>query len=313
MVSFIKSRFKYMSTGTKIKLMIIFILGTFITLLVMYLREEYLIIEGLDLVDSKSQIIASYKDRFEILESKIENNQPTGITTVDDSNVNYGNKIEITKGSGDFTNLQPSDDTSLKTYTWYNTWGDSKRPISWSKGTLQYAFAFSKELAKNYTAYERSGVVKLFDRYTLCAVGSYWAYKFGLKSDVGSTYRVYLDTGKTFDIIIFDTKRTNDDNSMLDSSGKYSIAHDYGSSVNIIEFDLLSYNYNFPTYAASGRPIMELDKLLQFKDDNTHIDIENGGAINNIPEFNGQVIALEVIEDSKVTEILKKAKKECGL
>lgn len=282
----------------------------------------YLIIDSTvsqDYITDTNQIVnnGTYREGFEKLVSDIRNNVPTGIPSIDDSGVSYGEKVEITKGSGDFVEVKPAWDTKTKSYTSYNN-------RNWSTTAPQYTFAYSKLLHKESTLYERSGIVKLFDRYTWTAVGKYWSKRFNLSTDTGSTYRVFLDTGATYDIICFDVKADVDGNPnasgyvdrVINAPNGLSIAHgsqpvnSLTNSLCFTEFDVINFDTSYPIREASGsqHPKMEYNKLLTLKDDVTHIETDGGYQV--IPEFRGNVIAFQVIDDPKVKDILKLAEQE---
>lgn len=294
----------------KLKIYGIILLVCVVGIICLYVYVDRYVSSSLYTVDSQSQVSAlSYKKGFQDLITNISNNSATGIPSVDDAGIVKGNKIEITPGVGDFKNLPKN--TSTKTYTYYNN-------FNWNYDAQQYVFAYSSLLHQNSTYYKGSGAVKLFDKYTWVALGTYWAHKFGLPSSTGATYRVYLDTGKSFDIICFDTKRTNDENSVNEPTGSYSIAHGYGSNSSIIEMDFLCLYKDFPVRAAANsRPEMNYASLMSVKEDPGHmsegakVNKPHGlGDYNVVPEYNGNVIAIEQITDPKVEDLFKQATEE---
>lgn len=268
--------------------------------------REYII------ADSQSQIIdSSYRKNFDMLVEDVEAGNLTGIPTYDDSGVTYGDTIEITKGSGDFATIGTGRGTSAKSYTWYNSYS-SGNAIKWSTTSYQYIFAYSKLMHQNSTLYDRSGVMKLFDRYNWVAMGSYWAAKFGLPIDQGATYRINLDTGKSYDVIVFDVKSKGNSNSIKDASGAYSIGHTFSTDNSCItEFDLLNLEHNYPVLAQqdSQHPEMRYEELVTLKDDPSHVKI-TGGSLDVIPEFQGNVISVQLIKDPKVEQLFKEAEQE---
>lgn len=284
-----------------------------VIVIIIYIAIDSSIDRDYNLGESQTQVDTSYKIRFEKLVSAVESGNVTGIPTLDDAGVMYGTRIDITKGSGDFQNIKSNWQTNKKSLTWYNSLGGSGNPINWSPSSYQYTFAYSKLLHQKETLYLRSGVVKLFDRYALVALGEYWSNKLGLPRDTGSTYRVYLDNGRTFDIICFDTASSGDGGpspSVNATNGK-SLGHLYTDNVVITEFDLLNLNNNYPVLNkqelknGTVRQEMKYEEMMSLKDDPSHIEI--GGDVNIIEEFKGNVIALQQIDDPKVRELIAQA------
>lgn len=282
--------------------------------LIIYICVDASIDRDYSLGESQGEMDTSYKGRFEKLVSDVEEGNATGIPTLDDFGVTYGTRIDITKGVGDFAEIESNWKTSIKTLTYYNYWGDGKK-AAWGSTSNQYTIAYSKLLHQKMTVYDKSGVVKLFDRYSLVALGSYWAEKLKLPNHTGATYRVFLDNGRTFDVMSFDAVNGGDSNAINDagSTGK-SIGHNYSGDVVIIEFDLLNLHHNYPVldkqYVTKGgktttRPEMRYAELMQLKNDPSHT--EETGSLNKIPEFEGNVIALQLIDDPKVKDLFNQA------
>lgn len=300
---------------TQITELVILCVILLIIALIVYISFDASIDRDYDLGESQVQIDTSYKGRFEKLVSDVEAGNTTGIPTLDDAGVMYGTRIDITKGSGDFQNIKSNWETNKKSFTWYNSFS-SGNPINWSSTSAQYMFAYSKLLHQKETVYSRSGVVKLFDRYALVALGTYWANKLGIPSNTGATYRVYLDNGRTFDVICFDVAAATDGGhapSVNATNGK-SLGHVYTNNVVITEFDLLNLEKNYPVLKEQKldngtiRQEMNYIELMNEKDDPSHLEI--GGDVNIIPEFQGNVVALQQIDDPKVKELLVQAAAE---
>lgn len=292
-----------------IELFLLCVILMFIVLIV-YICLDANIDREYGLGESEIQFDTSYKERFGKLVTDVEEGNSTGIPTIDDAGVMYGTRVDITKGVGDFSSIKSNWDTNLKTFTWYNAYGGSYNPINWSTSSNQYTFAYSKLLHQKATLYARSGVVKIYDRYAMVALGTYWSKKLGLPKDQGATYRVYMDNGKTFDIICFDVAATGDSNSVNSNNGT-SLGHSYNGNVVITEFDLLNLEHNYPVLAKQNatHPEMRYEELMTLKDDPSHVKL-SGGTLNVIPEFEGNVVALQLIDDPKVKDLLNQATEE---
>lgn len=255
--------------------------------------------------NNESVINYSYKLRFKSLVDDINNNKTTGIPSYDDANIILGEKIEITPGYGDFVNLKSDQQYYTKSIGYHNC-----LPVN----STSIPILYNDPVISNSTFYDRSGVTKLLDRYTFSAVGTYWKYIFNNTSNRGSTYRVYTDTGIYYDIICVDTKSTenhdSDSTSVNTPNGKYSICHYKGGTSNCVtEIYRLNFDKNYPTYTRSGVTTIYPDKE-NLKNDVTHI--EEHHSMNNIPEFKGNVIAIQKIEDKRVEDILKQSVEETG-
>lgn len=279
-----------------------------VIVLIIYLIFDARVSRDYELADSQSQVDASYRAKFKELVVNVNNGVSTGIPTVDDEGVTYADVIEITKGSGDFINFLPEYASTKKTFTQYNN-------ISWKDDSWQFAFAYSKLLHENSTLYETSGVVKLFDRYSWSALGTYFANAYGFDVNTGLTYRINLDNGRSYDIICFDTKRATDSESIIAPNG-LSIGHlKNGSDVCLTEFELINFKRDYPVRNAQGlKPEMRYSEWMTVKSDPDHNN--NGalclsmGTMNYIEEFNGNVVSVQRIIDPKVEQLFKAAVEE---
>lgn len=264
-----------------------------------------------DYIESDTQVYhnQSYKNNFDKLIKDVEDNKQTGIPTVDDAGIVYSDKIEITNGYGDFVNLDASWTNNVKSITEYNRW-------DWLGDSLQFAFAYSKTLHSECTLYERSGIVKVYDRYILGALGTYWAKAFGLSNVVGETFRFHMDNGVYYDVMCVDTKRTGDTDpnslSINDPTGQYSIGHYKGSNqVCLTEFDIINFNVSTypinPSYDGekAKTPDMNYPELMELKDDPAHQ--YQSGSFNELPIYHGNVVAVEHINDPKAKELFRQA------
>lgn len=279
-----------------------------IILLLVYIYIDSSVSREYVMLDSKSQVDSSYRSKFQRLIHNIEEGYMTGIPSYDDAGVMYGDTITITKGRGEFANIREDYNTSSKSYTAYNN-------FNWNSTSEQYTFAYSSLLHENSVLYNNSGVVKLYDRYVWSAIGTYWSEAFGLNANTGQTYRVYLDTGINYDIICFDVKNPGDELILNSVSNNKSIGHLKGTAgtgynVCITEFNVIDFSRNYPTRSASGsRPEMKYDQLFDIRTDSSH-NVNIIGSYNVIPEFRGNVIAIQLINDPAVQEIFSNARQE---
>lgn len=260
--------------------------------------------------DSKPN--TDYRLGFKQLVSDIDNNLITGIPSYDDNGVIYGDVIEIDKGTGDFVNMPASMDVNKKTFTYYN---NLPKGQYWSSSSDQFIFAYSNIMNKSSTRYDTTGVVKLFDRYVWAAVGTYWADMFGLEGDTGYTYRIHLDTGISYDIINFDVKSPS--HTINTPSGQSLGQANFDSSGNplnicLTEFEIIDYKVNYPTWKSNGKtPDMNYSELLIPKKDIDHTSLPlKMGDFNHIPEFKGNIIAIQKIDDPAVKELFEQAREE---
>ena len=292
----------------RIKLFLILCISIFIVLLVLYFYVDTKLSMDFESIETKVIVNNYYKDSFNDLISKTSTGTATGIPSIDNSTVvPTGNKVDITKGVGDFINLKQEYPTNFKSYSNINYRVD-RWPLSMTLGQMYW----SSKFYSNCTYYERSGVLKLFDKYVCVAMGTYWTEKFGLPENAGQLYRIYLDTGKTYDVISSDTKSISDSNTILDPTGSFSIGHKKGgNNVCITEFYLINKNLFYPIYGnGTSKPIINFENLLTFKDDPTHVECFSSGTFNDIPEFEGNVIAIENLKDTKVEELLEECREE---
>lgn len=246
----------------------------------------------------------TYKRGFVDLVGDIENGRPTGIPSIDEAGTITVQKIEITKGDGDFKNIPSNYKTNFKSYTYYND-------ISWDSTSPQSVFAYSQTLSDNSTLYTGSGVRKLFDKYSWCAIGTYWADKFGLDTCTGKTFRIHMNNGRSYDIVCFDTKSPHDSNSINSVDGNLCIGHSANGNVCLTEFDLVNFNGNYPITKGNNKMKgIDLSEKDRSNDHASYSNVLSTGSLNGIPEYQGEVTHIELIEDPKVMEIVSRAVKE---
>ena len=263
-------------------------------------NREYVI------ADSSSCMDTSYKNRFEKLVSNINEGMQTGIPSYDDAGVTYGDTIQITKGVGDFVNLTNEKGPVVKSFTSTNTF------TKWSP-TLTGQYMLNGHLYKNCTMYKPGGIVKLFDRYIFTAVGTYWADAFGLPEDRGATYRIHLDNGNYYDILVVDTKSFGDANAVNAPSGK-SIGHSSSQGVCLTEFYRIDVNNSdrYPVRPQIGnRPGVDYESVLDVRnveyspsEDNTSLKMGN---FNYSTTYKGEIVAVQRIIDPRVEQVLDEA------
>jgi hypothetical protein len=280
----------------------------------------------------------SYKSQFNKLIINISEGKPTGILSYDEKDLMFDDIIDITPGYGDFKDLVESTgtpvsggryvnvmksngniplsktDVKTSTYTNWFTWDISRRP-----------FINSTIFNKNSVLYNKSGVVKLFDRYVLTAIGEYWSIKYGLDNPLGNTYRITLDNGQSYDIIVMDIKSGNDNHAIkyTVNNKNYAIGHLVGTTINNITYfdnicltEFYRIDMEHKTYPVNNINIPNNYPSINYstyfneiKDDINHVNIKNN-AVNSIKEFNGNIISFQLIKDPKVEDILKEAKEE---
>lgn len=251
---------------------------------------------------------AGNSDDIKTLAYSLRSGGMTNIPDVDDKTVTYKKRIDITKGQGDFVNISKDGSLTVKSYTRFN---NNTSPYY---STLTAPYFVNDLLLKECVDYEPDGVVKLFDRYIFVAVGTYWADAFGLtEGDRGNTYRVYLSTGSTYDIICVDTKSANDIGTSVNSPSGKSIAHAKSNNrYCVTEFYILSHGSNYPIKKKLGsNPEINYKNIMKHGSNRYtegESDLANTmGDFGVIPEFSGEVIALELIEDTRVIELLDTA------
>lgn len=140
----------------------------------------------------------------------------------------------------------PGGDTSFKSYQGY----------SFHQLSGQYKL---QQDPNTYT--DQNGLRRNGDDYII-ALGS----AFG--TEIGTRYRITLDTGQTFTALLGDSKNPSDGNAVRNGSGQ-SVGHRSSSGVNIVEF------------------IVDKNKL-----DPT---VRSSGTIGSIPQFSGNVVSIEQI------------------
>lgn len=293
-----------------VKLAIIGIL--LIVVLVVYLIVDTEISRDYSISDSQGEMSMSYKYGFEKLVKTIENGGMTGIPTYDDSGVMYGKRVDITVGSGDFVRFNEVTDTKtisnegINNQKWHPTWSGA------------FPMFYSTKFLNSCVLYDQSGVVKLFDRYILTATGEYWPHILGSPVYSGTTIRVILEDSRYFDIICTDSKSNGDPLSLNTPDGKWSMGHKTlnpsGSTYSgciceftTIKFDSSIYPINIST--SPYRPTMDYEKSFgEIRLDPLYAGITN--SFQKIHEFKGNIVAMQLIVDPRVEEILRIAEAE---
>lgn len=288
----------------RIKIMIVLAIISVIAIISTYLYCDYIVSKDLVLISSyDNQFITSYKDRFEILDQKVEDKLQTGIPSVDNTDTPVGNEILITPGKGDFVNLKGYK-VNNKSYTNYN---NTSMGVQYDTGRIAYSELFHK----NSVLYETSGIVKLYDKYIPAAIGTYWANKYGLKNSGGATYKITMDNGKEYYIIIMDVKNPGDSKSRNDPSGKYSIGHYKGDgTICLTEFYRITFNANYPIGTIHRK--MDYPNLVkEIKDDSKDVGISiTMGNFNFHKQYEGTIKSFQLVEDPKVKDLYEQMRKE---